>query len=494
MKKIIYKIFIICVFLLTVMNLIKIGENISKAATYTFNLTGPTTANVGDTLTFTITGNGLTGNVKLSGSNVNLSDSQIWVEKNSVTFTAKITTFPATVTATPVELTDNDYNIVSIPPKTITISEKKTEVPPTSNNNQNSNQGQTENNNQNSNQGQTGNNGQNSNQSQTGNNNQRQSSNVGQGSNQGNNNSNNSSGKTNNQGSLSQSNLNEQGNIKSSNNYLKNLEVNIGTLTPEFYRETYEYTIDNIIENEIQITAEAEDEKAIVNGIGTIALVGGENRINIEVIAENEQARTYTIIVNKLEEIIESDLRLSNLEIQTINEDNMFENLDIGFDKDKLEYEVTVEDNITDLSLQPTIDKEGVIVETKGDKNLKEGLNVVTITLTNQNSDNNMMNIDNNSNNEINQENDSNLINDVNITSDSFYENGSVKEQTVYIINVNRKAKPITEISSNGVENNKFVAGIILITLIVVLFVATIIAHKKRNKVKLKTKKYKRAK
>lgn len=483
MKKIIYKTFVILIFLLMVMNLLKISENVSKAANYSFNFTGPTTASAGDTLTFTITGNGLTGNVKLSGNNVNLSDSQKWIEKNSVTFTAKITKFPATVTAIPVELTDNDYNIVSIPSKTITITEKKTEVPPTNNNNQDSKPDQSESNNQNSNQGQSGSNSQNSNQGQ--------SSNVGQSSNQGNNNSSNSSsGKVNNQGNSSQSNLNEQGNIKSSNNYLKSLEVNIGTLDPEFYRENYEYIIDNIIEDEIQVVAEAEDEKAIVNGTGTIALVGGENRVNIEVIAENEQARTYTIIVNKLEEIIESDLRLSNLEIQTINEENKFENLDIGFDKNTLEYEVSVEDNVTDLSIQPTIDKEGVIVETKGDKNLKEGLNVVTITLSKQNNDNNMINIDDDLNNEINQDNDLN----VNMINDNFNGNDNVKEQTTYVINVNRKAKPITEISSKGVENNKFVAGIIFVTLVVVLLIATFVAHKKRNKVNVKTKKYKRAK
>ena len=120
----------------------------------------------------------------------------------------------------------------------------------------------------------------------------------------------------------------------------------------------------------------------------------------------------------------------------------------------------------------------GVIIETKGDKNLKEGLNVVTITLTNQDLEN-----DNFTNETI-----ENLINS------NFTEESNVKEQTTYIINVNRKAKPVTEISSNGVENNKFVAGVILSTLIVVLLIATIVAHKKRNKTSVKTKKYKRAK
>ena len=120
----------------------------------------------------------------------------------------------------------------------------------------------------------------------------------------------------------------------------------------------------------------------------------------------------------------------------------------------------------------------GVIIETKGDKNLKEGLNVVTITLTNQDLEN-----DNFTNETI-----ENLINS------NFTEESNVKEQTTYIINVNRKAKPVTEISSNGVENNKFVAGVILSTLIVLLLIATIVAHKKRNKTSVKTKKYKRAK
>ena len=120
----------------------------------------------------------------------------------------------------------------------------------------------------------------------------------------------------------------------------------------------------------------------------------------------------------------------------------------------------------------------GVIIETKGDKNLKEGLNVVTITLTNQDLENN----------NFTNETIENLINS------NFTEESNVKEQTTYIINVNRKAKPVTEISSNGVENNKFVAGVILSTLIVVLLIATIVAHKKRNKTSVKTKKYKRAK
>ena len=460
MRKIFYKIIIICILISLITCIINLTENISKAATYKFNLTGQSQANQGDTLTFTITADGLTGNVKLSGSNVNLSSNQIWVEKNTVTFTAKIIAFPASVTATPVELTDNDYNIVSISPITKNISEIKKEEPPKVVEPENNNNGQTDS---------QGNQGQN---------------------NQGQNNQEQSNQNLNNQGKISgtqkddsvtknnnqkvTTSINNQENIKSSNNYLKNLTVSVGTLSPEFYRETFEYTIDNIIENEIEIGAEAEDEKSIVNGIGTIALIPGENIVNIEVIAENEQVRLYKIIINKVENIIESDLRLESLEIQTISEENKFEDLDIGFNKDVLDYRVTVDENVTDLSIMATVGREGIIIETEGEKNLKEGENVVKITLTNQN------------NNKANTTENINLENTINDVSEN------EKVQTTYIIKVTRKAKPIIEISNNlyEMQKRKIMAGIILALLFIILISIIVINLKHKEK----TKKFKKRK
>ena len=210
--------------------------------------------------------------------------------------------------------------------------------------------------------------------------------------------------------------------------------------------------------------------------IKTIALAGGENRINIEVIAENEQARTYSIIINKLEEIKESDLRLSSLEIETINEENEFEDLDIGFNKDNLNYRVTVDDNITDLSVLATVDREGIIIETEGEKNLKEGENIITITLTNQNSNEGIQNENTVETNQIFNEN-----------------NINVKEKTIYTIKVTRKAKPIVEISNNisEITKEKIIAGIILAVVIIALITIIIINIKKkanRNREKLKRK------
>ena len=434
MKKLINKIIIILFILMTVANIISITEN--HAATYSFGFTGPTQANAGDTLTYTISANGLTGNVKLSGSNVSLSASQTWVERNTVTITAKVTGFPASVTATPVELTDNDYEIVSLAPRTISITQKQTE-PPATNPDTNNGGGQSQNSGQQGSQGQSGNQGQTSPSGQ--------SSSTGQTSrpsqsNSGTQSSNKSTG-TQSKTQTSSQQGNNQSVTLSSNNYLKNIQVNIGTLSPEFYRETFEYTVDNIIEDDIEITAEAEDEKAIVNGTGTIALVGGENRINIEVVAENQQTRTYTVIVNKLEDVTDSEARLQTLEIQTIDEDNMFQDLDIGFNKEILDYETDVEDNITDLSVSATVDREGIIVDVSGDKNLKEGENIVTITLTESES-----------------------------------------KKTTYTIKVNRKAKEIVEISSNKVNSNQILAGVILSILTIGLIIIAVTTHIKITK------------
>ncbi len=518
MKRLNNRILMVMMMIVFVISTIEITENVSKAANYNFNLTGNSKANKGDVLTFTVTANGLTGNVKLTGNNVSLSNNQVWVEKNTVTFTATVNGFPASVTATPVELTDNDYNIVSIGAITRNITEIEATKPgppvtttnPTVNSGgQSNNQGQTQGENtgtQSNPVPQTNQGGSQVNQGSTTGSKANQSSTS---TNQGNRNY------QANSSSNSETNpiFTDQGQVKSSNNYLKNLQVSVGTLSPEFYRETYEYKIDNIIENEIEITAEAEDEKAIINGTGTIALSGGENVINVEVIAENEQARTYTIIVNKVEEKKESNLRLESLEIETINEENKFEDLDIGFNKDTLDYRVTVDDNITDLSVLATVDREGIIIQTEGEKNLKEGENIVTITLISQNNNEGSQNaIDNNLNTEENGiENNGNIDENnqnVNENTENINENSqnstdnsinndlqstNVKEETVYTIKVTRKAKPIVEISNDvyNMKIKKIIAGIVLAILIIALVVTIVINIKKkgnRKKEKLKRK------
>ena len=375
-----------------------------KAASYSFNFIGPSEATSGQTVTLTITANGLTGKVNLSSTNASLSTNSVWVEKNSVNVTATITGFPAKITATPSELTDNEYNIVSISSKTITINQKQTSSGGSGSGNTGS--GSTGGTNQGGSSG--GSSG--SNTGSSGGTSSGGSSNSG-GSTSG---GSTSGGSTNrpssggNSGSTSRpqtgtsstqspdgtyvpndSNIDE-GSVKSSNNYLSSITLNAGNLSPEFYRETFEYTVENLPEDitELEINATAEDERAHINGLGVVSLNPGENRIQIEVTAENENVREYVLIVNRKQDLVESDLRLTTLEISQINKNGEFSTLEIPFDKETFEYDVEVDNDIVDLDVNPTVEREGIIVETTGEKNLKDGENIVSITLTAQNDEN----------------------------------------------------------------------------------------------------------
>ena len=378
-----------------------------KAASYSFNFTGPSEATSGQTVTLTITANGLTGKVNLSSTNASLSTNSVWVEKNSVNVTARITGFPAKITATPSELTDNEYNIVSIGSKTITINQKQTTSGGSGSGNTGSgstggtNQGGSSGGSSGSGSGSSGGNtGSSGGSSNSG------GSTSGSGSSGGSSSNRPSSGG--NSGSTSRpqtgtsstqspdgtyvpndSNIDE-GSVKSSNNYLSSITINAGNLSPEFYRETFEYTVENLPEDivELEINATAEDERAHISGLGVVSLNPGENRIQINVTAENENVREYILIVNRKQELVESDLRLTTLEISQINRNGEFSTLEIPFDKETFEYNVEVDNDIVDLDVNPTVEREGIIVETTGEKNLKDGENIVSITLKAQNDQN----------------------------------------------------------------------------------------------------------
>ena len=84
---------------------------------------------------------------------------------------------------------------------------------------------------------------------------------------------------------------------KSSNNYLSGITLSTGTLSPEFYRETFEYTVEfddtvNLYElTEMEITAQAEDSRASIQGAGTVTLNEGENSFSINVTAEKDEIK-----------------------------------------------------------------------------------------------------------------------------------------------------------------------------------------------------------
>lgn len=94
---------------------------------------------------------------------------------------------------------------------------------------------------------------------------------------------------------------------KSTNNYLKSLEVEGTTISPEFNKDTLEYTatLEAGTEKAI-IVGEKADNYASVSGVGEKDVVEGENRFEVVVTSESGQARTYivTITVKEFDPII----------------------------------------------------------------------------------------------------------------------------------------------------------------------------------------------
>lgn len=83
---------------------------------------------------------------------------------------------------------------------------------------------------------------------------------------------------------------------KSTNNNLKNLGVEGYTLSPEFNKNTLEYTV-NLESNveKINIYAEKEDGYASINGTGEKEVQEGDNKFEITVTSETGSSKVYTI-------------------------------------------------------------------------------------------------------------------------------------------------------------------------------------------------------
>lgn len=127
-----------------------------------------------------------------------------------------------------------------------------------------------------------------------------------------NNNSNNNSSNRNNNNNTSKGNNaskpnNSKKEEKSTNNYLELITISSGSISFSKDKLIYDVVVKNNVKN-ILISAKTEDEKAIVEGDGRFNLNIGNNTIKINVTAEDDTQRTYTLnIYREYETKIEND-------------------------------------------------------------------------------------------------------------------------------------------------------------------------------------------
>lgn len=166
---------------------------------------------------------------------------------------------------------------------------------------------------------------------------------------------------------------------RSTNNNLSSLSVGDEyKFAQEFSKDTLWYGLEvpNTV-TKLDVIATAEDSKASVNISGNQDFkVGIENYINIDVTAENETTKTYHITVIRKKDPNDENAELKSLEFAGCTLRNKF---------DKNQYYYLLEDIYADVdsikvSAVPEID--GAKVEIAGNRNLKNGLNVIEIKVT----------------------------------------------------------------------------------------------------------------
>lgn len=164
---------------------------------------------------------------------------------------------------------------------------------------------------------------------------------------------------------------------KSTNNYLKSINLSDGNIDFKKTTTTYNINVDNNI-GKITIDANLDDSKSsFENGFGprTINLSLGNNTVYIKVKSESGQVRTYTLYINR-NDGRNSDSSLKNIKLSSGK---------ISFDKDTLEYKVTVGYNVDKMKIEATPNSAKSKVTINGNEDLSVGDNVFKINVEAEN-------------------------------------------------------------------------------------------------------------
>ncbi len=160
---------------------------------------------------------------------------------------------------------------------------------------------------------------------------------------------------------------------RNTNNYLRTLTISDGSIF--FDKEKTNYTI-NVNGNlkEITVSATAESEKSKVTGTGTHPLNPGTNKIEIKVTAENEETKTYVLMVNRGESTEFVDTNDTNVTETPVKylESLTIKDYDIGFKYNVFNYDVKIRSDVNRLDIDYKA-ADGYNVSIAGNDNLENG-------------------------------------------------------------------------------------------------------------------------
>lgn len=159
---------------------------------------------------------------------------------------------------------------------------------------------------------------------------------------------------------------------------LKDIISDIGTISPNFDKDTLKYsiTLPNE-EKEITFIALKESSEVKVTGNGEYTLATGDNEINFVVTAPDNKTKTYTVVVTR------GASDNNYIESLVVHEGSISPN----FDKETTSYEVNVRNTLTSVGLDITLEDDSATYEVIGNENLQSGNNIVTVRVTAENGD-----------------------------------------------------------------------------------------------------------
>ncbi len=221
---------------------------------------------------------------------------------------------------------------------------------------------------------------------------------------------------------------------RSGDTTLKNLSVSNTNIAYQENKTTYDAVVSRSVES-ILITATATDSRATIVGTGTKTLAMGLNTFNLKVTSSSGNESNYTINITRSNEEINPITESSKLKSLKVN------NLALPLGTET-KYLFSVSKDTSSLDLDYITESSTAKAEVNGNKDLKPGLNVVTITVTEKNNDKTDYTIV-----VYKNPSDANLITDLNTTI-----TGNILYET--------SANNISNISSellNSLKNNNYI-------------------------------------
>lgn len=174
--------------------------------------------------------------------------------------------------------------------------------------------------------------------------------------------------------------------VVSSNNYLSNLSLSSGNISPIFDRNVSNYKA-TVNDDKVNIVATSEDKNAIVSGIGVKSLQYGDNMFIITVTSQSSEVREYKLVVtrerkeNNNADIIDNKKILSNNnQLKSLN----IVGYEIDFISDKLEYFIDVNKDVSYLDVKAEVSDNKSKLVISGNDNLVSGNNKISILVTSE--------------------------------------------------------------------------------------------------------------